>query len=427
MAKRSDIPKFGVLSGVKVVSATVSTAGPFTAQLLAEMGADVIWIESPLSPDVNRLVNAFSAGLAAESERRNQRNFSLNIPSPEGKEVFLKLIEDADIFLEASKGGQYEKWGLTDEVLWERNPKLVILHLSGFGQTGDPEFISRGSYDPIAQAFSGYISLQGFEDKSPNPARYLTSDYMAGYCGAVAILGAYINTLKTGKGESIDLAQYEATLRCQANLSVEYFNHGVQTKREGSHNQIYAGWGVYKCKDDKYVYLLILGGAIVRRAINILGLEYGGELFPENIGGILRGTPAAEVLEERIAEFAATHTAEEFENAFWPNGVPCCRIMTYADMLDHPHYLARGSLVQWSPVEGSAYEGQILTGPASPLRFKNNPTQIWRGCPTIGMDNDDILEDLGYTTEEIQELYDKKVIKKVGPAKKFQAIQRKLG
>lgn len=425
MAKRTDIPKFGVLSGVKVVSATVSTAGPFAGELMAEMGADVIWIESTLSPDVNRLVNSFSAGLAAESERRNQRTISLNIPSPEGKEVLLKMIEDADIFLEASKGGQYEKWGLTDEVLWERNPRLVIVHLSGFGQSGDPEFIKRASYDPIAQAFSGYIMLQGFEDKDPNPARYLTSDYMAGYCAAVAALGAYINALKTGEGESIDLAQYEATLRCQANMAPEYFNHGVQTKREGSHNQVYAGWGVYKCMDDKYVYLLILGGAIVRKAINILGLEYGGELFPENIGGVLMGTPAAQVLEETIAKFAASHTAEEMENAFWPNGVPCCRIMGYADMIDHPHYKARGSLVQWPAVEGSAYEGQMLTGVASPLRFAKNPTQIWRGCPTIGMDNDDVLEELGFTPEQIQELYDKQVVKKAGPAKKkFEAIKR---
>lgn len=425
MAKRTDIPKFGVLSGVKVISATVSTAGPFAAELMAEMGADVIWIESPLSPDVNRLVNSFSAGLAAESERRNQRNVSLNVPTPEGKEVLLKMIEDADIFLEASKGGQYEKWGLTDEVLWERNPKLVIVHLSGFGQTGDPNYISRGSYDPIAQAFSGYISLQGFADKSYNPARYLTSDYMAGYCAAVAALGAYINVLKTGKGESIDLAQYEATLRCQANLAPEYFNHEVQTKREGSNNQVYAGWGVYECMDGQSVYLLILGGAIVRKAVNILGLEYGGELFPENLGGVMRTTPAAAVLEEAIAKFAATHTAEEMENAFWPNGVPCCRIMKYGDMIDHPHYKARGSLVQWPAVEGSAYEGQMLTGVASPLRFKNNPTQIWRGCPTIGMDNEDVLEEMGYSAEQIQELYDKQVIKKAPPAaKKFQAIQR---
>ena len=426
MAKRTDIPQFGVLSGVKVVSATISTAGPFAGELLAEMGADVIWIESALSPDVNRLPNKFSVGLAAESERRNQRTISMNIPTPEGKEILLNLIKDADIFLISSKGGQYKKWGLTDELFWSVNPKLVICHLSGFGEEGDPDFVTRGCYDPIAQAFSGYMMLQGFEDKYPNPARYLTGDYMAGYCMAVSALGAYINALKTGKGESIDIAQYEVALRAQANLLPEFMNHGVQSKREGHHNQIYAGWGTYKCCDGNFVYLLILGGAIVTKALRILGLEQGeGTPFAAGIGGILLGTEAGDITEAAIEKFCAEHTAQEMEDAFWPNGVPCCKVFKYEDMLTHPHYKARQSLIKWEPVEGSAYEGQTLLGANTPMRFKNNPSQIWRGGPTIGMDNDDILEELGYSAEQIAALYEKNVLKKVGPAtKKFEVIER---
>lgn len=424
MARRADIPDFGVLAGVKVVSATVSTAGPFAAEMLAEMGADVIWIESPLSPDVNRLPNAFSVGLAAESERRNQRNISLNIPSQEGKQVLFKLIEDADIFIEASKGGQYAKWGITDEVLWEVNPRLVIAHLSGFGQSGDPDFVGRGSYDPIAQAFGGYMSLQGFADKDPNPAHYLTADYIAGLTTATMVLGALHRARQSGIGDSIDIAQYEAVLRCQANKLPEYLNHKVQTKREGSRNQIYAGWGVYKCRDDQHAYILILGGAIVRKALGILGLEYGSAEFPENIGGILHGTRAAELLEEKINEFCQRYTAEEMENMFWPKGVPCCRVMQYKDMEAHPHYAARNSIVRWQPVEGSPYEGQILKGAAFPAKFKKFPSRIWRGCPTIGMDNEDILADAGFTPEEITALYEQKVIYKAPPpAKKYQVVE----
>ncbi len=424
MAKKESIPKFGVLSGVKVVHATVSTAGPFGAEMLAEMGADVIWIESALVPDVNRLGNSFSVGLAAESERRNQRTISLNIPTPEGKEVLFNLLKDADIFIEASKGGQYEHWGLTDEVLWKVNPRLVIAHLSGFGQTGDPSFVSRGCYDPIAQAFSGLMSLQGFEDKDPNAAQYLVTDYYAGLAVATAVLGALHSVQKTGIGESIDIAQYEMALRCQANKLPEYLNCKVQTRREGSNNQIFTGWGSYKCKDDKYVYILILGGAIVKKAVEILGLEYGGEHFPEKTGGIFRGSPAAEILDKKLQEYCAKYTAKEMEDLFWPQGVPCCRILQYADMVDHPHYVARNSIVEWNAVEGSAYEGQTLRGPAFPLRFKRNPTQIWRGGPTVGMDNEDILEETGYSSEEIAELYKKKVLYKAPPAaKKFKVVR----
>jgi L-carnitine CoA-transferase len=421
MAKRTDIPKFGVLSGVKVVFAAMSVAGPFAAEMLADMGADVIWIESPLAPDVSRLANAFSEGLATECERRNQRSLCLNIPTPEGREVLFKLLKDADVFLESSKGGQYEKWGLSDEAFWDINPKLVIAHLSGFGLFGDPDFIPRASFDPIAQAFSGIMALQGFADKDPNPSQFLTTDYYAALTTCSAILGALYNAQRTGSGESIDIAQYETALRCgHSNKLPEFLNHQCQSKREGSRNQIYAGWGVYNCKGDSRVYLLILGGAIIKRVCSILGLEHGNEDFPEKITGILHNTHAAELLEGKLAEFCAKYTAKEMEDLFWPQGVPCCRVMQYADMLDHPHYKARGSIVEWTPVEGSPYdlEGQKVRGPACAMRFKKNPSQIWRGCPTIGMDNDDILSEAGLAPETIQAMYDKGVIYKAPPSKK---------
>ena len=418
MAKKTDIPKFGVLSGIRIVHATTSVAGPFGAEMLAEMGADVIWVENHLSPDVSRLSSPVSDGIAAESERRNQRSISLNMSSPEGKKVLFGLIKNADVFFEASKGGQYANWGVTDEVLWEVNPKLVIAHLSGFGQTGDPSFVPRGCWDPIAQAFTGYMALQGFPDKDPNPAHQTPTDYSAGLVSALAILAALNHAQKTGIGESIDVAQYEVALRCQSWLLPDYLNCKVLPTREGSKNRAVAGWGVYKCKDDVYIYLIILGPTIVRKAVEILELGYGTEDFPENMGGVGRGTRAADRMEQKIEEYCSRYTAKEMEEIFWPKGVPCCRIMQYSDLVDHPHYVARGSFVEWEAVDGSAYEGQKLKGPAFPVRFKKNPSQIWRGCPTVGMDNEDILQEAGFTPEEISDLYKKKVIYKAPPKAK---------
>ena len=148
-------PKFGPLSGVKVINAALSVAGPFAAQLMAEWGADVLWLENVKTRDIVRN----GTGYFAEAERKNERSMPLNIPTPEGKEILFKLLKETDIYIEASKGGQYDRWGLSDEVMWEANPKLVIVHISGFGQTGLPEYVRRGSYDPIAQAFGCYMQL----------------------------------------------------------------------------------------------------------------------------------------------------------------------------------------------------------------------------------------------------------------------------
>ena len=150
-------PKFGPLSGVKVINAALSVAGPFAAQLMAEWGADVLWLENVKTRDIVRN----GTGYFAEAERKNERSMPLNIPTPEGKEILFKLLKETDIYIEASKGGQYDRWGLSDEVMWEANPKLVIVHISGFGQTGLPEYVRRGSYDPIAQAFGCYMQYNG--------------------------------------------------------------------------------------------------------------------------------------------------------------------------------------------------------------------------------------------------------------------------
>lgn len=172
MAKRNDIPTFGPLSGLKVVHSSQSVAGPFAADMMADMGADVIWIENAAGQDVSRI----APGMAAQLDRRNMRNIALNVNTPKGREVFLKLMADADIFVEASRPGQYGKWNLSDEVLWEHNPKLVIAHISGFGQYGDPGYVRRASYDPIAQAFSGNMYMNGRPGMRSVPAEVSVSD-----------------------------------------------------------------------------------------------------------------------------------------------------------------------------------------------------------------------------------------------------------
>ena len=132
--KRNEIPQQGLLQGVRVVVSAISVAGPFAAEVLADMGADVIQLENPKNPDFSH--GGPNPGWQNESHRRNMRDITLDVTKPKGREAFLRLMKETDIFIESSKGGQWAGWGLSDEFLWKVNPKLVIAHISGYGQTG---------------------------------------------------------------------------------------------------------------------------------------------------------------------------------------------------------------------------------------------------------------------------------------------------
>ncbi len=398
---KTRIPKFGVLEGLKVLHSTQSIAGPFGAALMADWGADVIWIENPKGVDVLRWMKYL-----VEQDRRNQRSISLDICSPEGREVFLELIKDAHIFIETHKGGQCKKWHLTDEVLWEHNPALVIVHISGFGQDGDPEYVKRPSFDPIAQAFSGLMVLNGFSDRPPIPAQNVVADFYTALFAVGAALAAFIKAQQTGQGESIDIAQYECIARCQAGWPASYANTGFQRQREGANSAEVAGWGTYSCKD-KDLYLVVASAGVLKAAIPELGLEYGSELFPKGIANVLRNTPAEELFEEKLKAYLSTRTAEEVDKRFSSIGIPCSIIMDYEQMLNHPHYIAREVFTEWDALDGNKLKG-INVFP----RFKNNPGQIWRGAPSTGFDNEDVLSGLGLSDEDIKMLYEKKVIEK---------------
>ena len=401
MAKKTDIPNFGPLNGVRVVHCSQSLAGPFAASLMADLGADVIWVESAVGQDVSRI----APGMAAQLDRRNMRTIKLNVNTPAGKEVLLRLVREADIFLEASKPGQYKKWGLTDEVLWGENPQLVITHISGFGQWGDPDYVRRASYDPIAQAFSGVMYMNGLPGRRSAPAEVSISDYYTGYMAAFASLAAYISAARTGKGDSIDVSQYESTLRCEAGWPLDIWNDSGRPFVQGKGNNGNVGFNSYMCSDGREVYMVIIGPALLKRLMALLDLPYNEGVFAGCINNVKEGTPAGEVLEKAIVDFCASRTSAEAEKAFAEAGLPCSRILSHMEMLDHPHYVARESLTRWQRVDGGELTGQNVP------KLKRNPGRIWRGCPLPGMDNEDILGELGYTRADIEAMYAEGVIK----------------
>lgn len=394
-------PEFGPLSGVKVINAALSVAGPFAAQLMAEWGADVLWLENVKTKDITRN----GTGLFAEAERKNELSMPLNIPSPEGKEILFKLLKDTDIYIEASKGGQYERWGLTDEVLWEVNPKLVIVHVSGFGQTGLPEYVHRGSYDPIAQAFGCYLQYNGFPDRDPIPANPQPCDFATGLMAGFAALAALNRAKETGKGESIDVAQYEVMIRILNSYPIEYLNLGMKYERAGNRNAKCVCFGLYKCKDGKCIYIAGIGAGISKKLCEFLGIEYGTELIPAGLPYYSPKSEGGQAMESALLSYLAQKTAAEAESALLEIGVPTQMVMDLEDAEVNPQYIARETFTQWEAVDGRTLKGVNIIP-----KFKQSPGMVWRGCPTKGMDTRDVLTALGYNAEEIDSLYEKEIV-----------------
>jgi L-carnitine CoA-transferase len=400
--KRSEIPEFGNMHGVRVISAGNSIAGPVACSLFAEQGADVIQIESTKAKDMIR-----SIGDIWTVEHRNNRTIALNIRSAEGEKIFRQLVRESDILIEGSKGGTWDNWGLSDEVLWEVNPRLVIAHVSGYGQTGLPEYVSRASYDPIGQAFSASwrSGRASPTPRCPSCLHLAISPLSSPPGGAVALLKAR----ETGKGERIDVAQYEVMVRIQADYLMNGLNYGKQAPRMGIYgNAVVALPNVQICGDGNYVMTAIGGVANFKKIEKLFGLENDPD-FAEPHAVINKDDgPRAVKIVDAMNTFCMARTAEQVNDEFNALQLPCSVIMTYGMMAEHPHYQARGTFTTWfDPIKNREIKG-VNTIPF----FKNNPSQIYRGGPVYGMDNEDILTELGYTDEEIAKLYEQEIVKK---------------
>ena len=406
MAKSSDIPQFGMLSGVKVLSSGVVVAEPFAAALMAEHGADVIHVESTRHPETTRCLT-----LSWAQDARNRRALSLDLASPKGREIFCRLLQWADIWMESSKGGTYDKWGLTDEYVHSAiNPKLVIVHVSGYGQTGVEEYVKRGSYDPIAQAFSGYMFLNGApEPQPPMIAQPGTGDFVTGLFALWSALAGLVKASRTGKGEVIDVSQYESLLRISAHHPSTYFTTGEQSMRTGNASNMVGGFDVYQCKDGKYVYVAMNVGSCVKRGISLLGLENDPD-FPPDLRLIRMGTPTAPKLDQAIKNYCRRFTAQQVDETFNAAGIPCSEVMEYKQIGENPQVKARENIVEWFDEASEQYVKGIGVLP----KVKYSPGRIWRGSAKYGQDNEDILEELGFGEEEIAGLYRDKIIVKEG-------------
>jgi L-carnitine CoA-transferase len=390
------VPDFGPLAGVTVVSAGQALAGPFTGQLMAEFGADVIWIENPQSPDLTRS----GYGFTFQMERRNERTIALSIPTEKGREILLKLLARADIFVESSKGGQYERWGLSDDVLWEANPALVVVHTSGYGIEGVPEYVRRASFDPIAQAYGCYLQHNGPHDRPPLPAVPFPADYLTGLFGAYTAVAALLRSRSTGIGESIDLAMYEVLLRAGGTGPMAYLTRGIRPERTPRAQSHTAGCRIFPCLDGSNIYVIVRGAGVVKRMLEFVGLDSRTDVFPPGVNLVEPDTPAGDLLESTMSEWFMQRSAAEADRLLNDAGIPASIVYTYDHAVEDPHYRARETFIDWEDADGNPLRGVGIVP-----KLKNRPGRVWRGAPKLGADTEDILRSLEISDAEITELY----------------------
>ena len=337
-------PKFGVLSSVKVLMTGTNIAGPFAASIMAEMGAQVVQVESPNMPCQTRGNYGYS------QDHRNTYSITLNTRTAKGKEVLEKLIAWADIWIESGRPGTYAKNGLSDEHMWKINRKLAIVHVSGYGQTGPDR--NKAAYDVSGQAMGGYMYMNGTSPTSPplkvNP--YL-SDYATAYNACICALSIMTNARITGEGDACDVSQYETMFRLLGSYPAEWFNKGYPGPgepvkyRTGNVSDIAAGFSFYDCKDGGTIFIGMVGAGNTKKGYPLVGLPTPGDGtdpdFPEGMTGSLKSLPRGQRIEAAITKFCAERTVDEVEAIMNKAGIPNQKAFGPADIEKSAQYAAR--------------------------------------------------------------------------------------
>ena len=330
-----------------------------------------------------------------------------------------KLIAWADIWIESGRPGTYAKNGLSDEHMWKINRKLAIVHVSGYGQTGPDK--NKAAYDVSGQAMGGYMYMNGTSPTSPplkvNP--YL-SDYATAYNACICALSIMTNARITGEGDACDVSQYETMFRLLGSYPAEWFNKGYPGPgepvkyRTGNVSDIAAGFSFYDCKDGGTIFIGMVGAGNTKKGYPLVGLPTPGDGtdpdFPEGMTGSLKSLPRGQRIEAAITKFCAERTVDEVEAIMNKAGIPNQKAFGPADIEKSAQYAARHDIATWTDSVYGEMKGIGITN-----KFKKNPAQIVASAPTFGEHSREVLEFLGYTEAQIDDMYAKGVTATMDP------------
>lgn len=391
----------GPLAGLRVVEMGQLLAGPFCGQMLGDMGADVVKIEDPAKGDPLRQWGRElpeGQSLWWSIVGRNKRSVTLNLREPEAQEIARKILSTADILIENFRPGTLERWGLGYEALQQLNPGLIMVRVSGFGQDGP--YSQRAGYGAIGEAMGGLRYVVGDPSTPPSRVGISIGDTLAALFATIGSLAALHERGISGRGQVVDSSIYEAVLGVMESLVPEWQVSGYQRERTGAILPNVAPSNVYPTRDAKWVLIAANQDTVFGRLANVIGQpELASD--PRYATHGARGAHQAE-LDEIIAEYTSSQTAEDLEAALEKHGVPAGKIYRPVDMLADPQFRARESIISVDhPVLGPVSMQNVF-----PKLSRTTGTVRWPG-PELGQHTEEVLAGVGITDQELSTLREK--------------------
>jgi formyl-CoA transferase len=385
------------LSGLKVIEMGQLIAGPFAAKTLADFGADVVKIEPPKVGDALRKWRLLKDGTSIwwQVQSRNKRSLSLDLKQREAQDIVRTLAKEADILIENFRPGTLEDWGLDPNELLKLNPRLIVLRISGYGQTGP--YRDKPGFGVVAEAMGGLRHLTAEPGRVPVRVGISIGDTLASLHGVIGILLALQERHQSGKGQVIDIALYEAVFNCMESLLPEHSAFGEVRQAAGSALPGIAPSNAYLCADGGYVLVAGNGDSIFKRLMKLIGRDdLGNDAELENNDG--RVKRVAE-LDKAIGEWAKILSTENALAALDSVAVPAGRIYTVADIANDPHYKARGNIETIKMRDGTSVDV-----PSVLPKLSRTPGSIKTLAPEIGQNTDEILRSIGLSDSQVASL-----------------------
>ena len=385
------------LSNLKVVEMGQLIAGPFAAKTLADFGADLIKIEPPKVGDALRKWRLLKDGTSIwwQVQSRNKRSLSLDLKEAEAQDIVRTLVKEADVLIENFRPGTLEGWGLDPVKLLELNPKLIVLRISGYGQTGP--YRDKPGFGVVAEAMGGLRHLTAEPGRVPVRVGISIGDTLASLHGVIGILLALQERHNSGKGQIIDIALYEAVFNCMESLLPEYSAFGEVRQAAGSALPGIAPTNAYQCADGGYVLVAGNGDSIFKRLMTVIGRDDLGSdpQLENNEGRVKRVTE----LDQAISEWTKTISTSKALEVLDSVAVPAGRIYTVADIASDPHYKARENIQTIEMKDGSKVDV-----PGVIPKLSRTPGSIKTLAPDIGQNTDEILKGIGLSDDQVASL-----------------------
>ena len=405
----------GPLEGLKVIELGQLIAGPFAAKTLADFGADVIKVEAPASAgaaggDPLRKWRLLKDGTSVwwQVQSRNKQSVALDLRQPEAQDIVRRLAAQADVLIENFRPGAMEGWGLGPEVLQAANPGLIMLRISGYGQSGP--YRDRPGFGVVAEAMGGLRHLTGEPGRVPVRTGVSIGDTLASLHGVIGVLMALHHRHRTrsadtprGLGQVVDVALYEAVFNCMESLLPEYSVFGAVRGPSGSALPGIAPTNAYCCADGAYAIIAGNGDSIFKRLMHAIGRDDLGHdpALADNAGRVVR----VHDIDAAIGAWAQTLPVLQVMDVLEQASVPSGRIYTVADIAADPHFAAREMLASVTLADGSS-----VTVPGFVPKLSRTPGSHRRNAPALGQDTEAVLRDVGVTPEQIDALRARGVI-----------------